>query len=248
MLLFISFSGITSHANSAQLYWEGKPGASVCTLDENTPIAVESEELVFDLSNPNRIGGGRVTASYEMKNTSDIALHSDMVFPLLSSVSDFDPESVSITSGGENTAFEVYIGGKAESADGFNLASELETLNERKYSPKIVDPQSGGTLYTFNISSARESLELIVDIRPGDNVRVIGKGFNGYEINDDGLMKVTAYWSPLALQQETITLYAVGGELDCPYLVYINTGIEHACKLRSESARCSCNYRYICHF
>src|SRR5690554_875888 len=81
-------------SNSGPTYWEGRPSSQVLSIDQNTPITVEKEDLVFDFSvnddpktrelyGEGYTLGGKVTASYQMHNPTDEPLKIQMAFPFI---------------------------------------------------------------------------------------------------------------------------------------------------------------------
>lgn len=81
-----------THANSAQIYFEGGTGVEHIVLKEDSPIRINSEELTFDFEKGEEIEvyGYRypnlfasVYVKYEMENTSASPQKVDMVFPFV---------------------------------------------------------------------------------------------------------------------------------------------------------------------
>ncbi|MDO4792771.1 MAG: hypothetical protein Q3993_01215 [Filifactor alocis] len=81
-----------THANSAQIYFEGGTGVEHIVLKEDSPIRINSEELTFDFEKggeievygyhyPNLFAS--VYVKYEMQNTADSPQKVDMVFPFV---------------------------------------------------------------------------------------------------------------------------------------------------------------------
>ena len=53
MLILTLFMPV--YANSGPVYWQGYPAAEMMSVEPDTPITVESEELVFDFSQQGHI-------------------------------------------------------------------------------------------------------------------------------------------------------------------------------------------------
>ncbi len=80
---------VPSSANSALTQWGGKDVNGVVTTDEDCPIVVEHEKLVFDINNlptPDEafstvIDNSTVTAEYTFYNPSDMTVSAKLAFP-----------------------------------------------------------------------------------------------------------------------------------------------------------------------
>ena len=61
-------------ANSGPVFWKGYPYSDIMLIEENSPITVKNENLIFDFSDDNGSDYtivGKVTATYEMANSAD---------------------------------------------------------------------------------------------------------------------------------------------------------------------------------
>ncbi|HYE84698.1 MAG TPA: hypothetical protein VEG39_21355 [Clostridia bacterium] len=87
----LSFS-IMVFANSGPAFWQGYPASEVMSIEENSPISVKSEKLVFDFSNcddPDFTISGKVMATYEMVNPTEELRPVRMVFPFVGTLRNF---------------------------------------------------------------------------------------------------------------------------------------------------------------
>lgn len=86
-----AFPLTSASANSAQTYWSGSTASGAAVLEENCPIVVEGEKLVFDLRDfPSNYYeaqedflayGGKVTAQYRFYNPADYTVKATLAFP-----------------------------------------------------------------------------------------------------------------------------------------------------------------------
>ena len=219
-LLTVMLMCVPAYANSAQVYWESVPGLSVCTLDEDTPVTVESEELLFDLSSTDWSGGGKVSAAYKMNNPTDGLITSQMVFPIISAPCEFLAESVKITADGENVPYSLYIGDVVNDEQSFDLSTALKALDGTRYTPQSFDCDEQGTLYTFNIDTQRERLELSMSFMPVTGAYILSSGFFNFHTADDGTVTIGSSYIPGVTQEGDILLYVIGAELDFDISAY----------------------------
>ncbi|MGJ0848571.1 hypothetical protein ACR77J_18025 [Tissierella praeacuta] len=99
--MLISFINL-GYANSGLTYWEGYLSSKILSIEENSLIVVENEDLIFDFSKEEYLErgdhsmSGLVTATYRMSNQSNDNQTIQRVFPAISSLWQFNPENISI--------------------------------------------------------------------------------------------------------------------------------------------------------
>lgn len=84
----IYMSTMPVYANSAPSYWEAFPYSEILVVEEDSPITVDREHLTFDFSEANDDGEfhspvGKVTADYQMTNSTNDVLTVQMAFPFV---------------------------------------------------------------------------------------------------------------------------------------------------------------------
>lgn len=188
-------------ANSAPTRYTGGVYGESLAVDEDCPVTVLSETLVFD-----QIGQAgsydltaRVTARYRMHNPTDTPLSVPMAFALEDVPAQLDLSAVSVTADGEALPLHLYAG---------------ETVYP-SYTPARFDPAAEGFLYTFTPGPGREETEEDVTITfPADAVAVV-QGCSAYGWQDDGRPQlVIAPWddAPITLFSFEELDYQVTGE------------------------------------
>lgn len=168
LLLFLmsSISTIVVTANSGPTYWQGTSGAELLSIDEDTPIEVIEENLVFDfreIADEGYTISSWITASYEMHNTSEDIENAMMTFPMMS----FNPinhEDIQITVDGEKVAYELHPHSIYEDEDRefSNIVGNIQS-DYRK--DTIFNGSTDGNLWTLNLrTSSSEYKEITLDL------------------------------------------------------------------------------------
>lgn len=86
MIPFFSVKEVGAKANSAQRYFYGETASGVALLDDESPLVITNERLVFDIQGfshgkiENRLIN-TVKAEYTIHNPSEYTVTSDLVFP-----------------------------------------------------------------------------------------------------------------------------------------------------------------------
>lgn len=148
-------------ANSGPVRWEGYAHGEMLAVEENCPIEVQHEELVFDLRQGTQgryTIGGTITATYTMRNPTDTARRVEMAFPLIAELSRFSPAEAHVRVDGQPVETALYIGEQyssdAQSSDGnalpdYSFARILAALQPEGYTPVRFDPAQEAVIYTF---------------------------------------------------------------------------------------------------
>lgn len=69
ILAAFMLSSATAFANSGPTFWQGYPSSDMLLIEQDSPIAVKNENLIFDFSdydNSDYAISGKVSATYEM--------------------------------------------------------------------------------------------------------------------------------------------------------------------------------------
>ncbi|NLX77997.1 MAG: hypothetical protein GXZ01_11640 [Clostridiaceae bacterium] len=187
-----------SFANSLPSYWEGYPSYEVLSVDENSPIEVKSEHLLFDISEFKEYRytiTGRVTAAYEMFNPTDEDLTVQMAFPFITRLDAFSKDDISITADNENIPFEIYIGEpvegysrtETEQENFLDISRITKAINTAPFQGRIFSETDKGVLYTFEVVPENEE-EIRFSVAFNDidaRTKIAADGFNSFEGGQD---------------------------------------------------------------
>ena len=223
LIVLYLLSSQIAMANSGPTYWQGYPSSEVLAVDENCPIEVEGENLVFDFSGNSSVGyniGGQVKASYEMINPINKDLTVQMAFPLVSSLKNFSPGNVAIIVDGKYLPYDLYIGdvassnvnyAKQENAVSFDFKDILSTVSNQTYQAEHFSEYEKGKLYTLDVKPTTEkSINFAVDFEIDmERTRVLTNGFNGYERSGQKV-RISAWCN----QPETLEIFLLGDDID----------------------------------
>src|SRR5690554_1557020 len=176
LLVSILLTGSVTYANSGPTFWEGYPSSEILVIDEDSPISVEKEELLFDFTNEEvkDLGGynlaSLVTASYTMNNTSVRHQNVQMAFPLISRIRDFNPNHIKIEVDGESIPYQVFIGdlvnqGSKKDGDSneWDFSAIVNSISSSPYIPQNYKLDDMGMLYTYSIGPSGDE-EINIEI------------------------------------------------------------------------------------
>lgn len=215
LILLILISN-TAIANSGPTYWKGYPTFEVLSIEKNSPITIENEDLVFDFSKKeylehgNHSISGLVTATYRMSNQSKENQTVQMAFPFVSSLRFFNPYDVAIKVDNQNIPFDIYIGDNPVEYN-LNFDAITKSISRDILNPKNYDLNEAGTLYTYDVRTVGiENLRFVIDFFYDDEkTKIVGKGFNSYGW-EDGQARVSAW----IRDEETVEVFAIGEDID----------------------------------
>lgn len=234
LLVSILLTGSTTYANSGPTFWEGYPSSEILVIDEDSPISVEKEELLFDFTNEEvkDLGGynlaSLVTASYTMNNTSKKHQRVQMAFPLISRIRDFDPKHIQIEVDGESIPYQVFIGdlvNQGPNKDGdskkWDFSAIVNSISSSPYIPKNYKLDDMGRLYTYDISPPGDE-EIFIRISYSydkNKTKVICKGFNGYHFSEDNgtINESLTTW---VRENESFEVFVLGQDIDLKITAY----------------------------
>ena len=221
IMFILLICSISAEANLGPVYWYGYPSYNVLAVDENSPIAVEKEDLVFDFSKSNIKGysiNGSGSAAYVMKNTSGDTKAVQMAFPYISSLQNLKSNSPVIKCNGAVIPYEVYLGQNidVETTSGDNGESQVNfkniegSISDKPYSAVSFNDGEKGTLYQIevNTQSAQEiSYEVSFNYN-SEKTKVIVNGFNGSRVGN-GKVNVSKW----CYGQETFEILILGEDI-----------------------------------
>ncbi len=221
-------AGGVANANSAQRYWHGSAASGVTVTDENCPVTVESELLVFDITEfPEKYYsedeeaafneyGVKVTAQYSFYNPADYDVDMNVVFPL-GFLPDYYPRTVKDDTARYNiTADGVPVERRLRHTFSpypeFNADNEIALIIDGYKKDGFYSPELAVHKYVLTVKNLQNTdaysvyaETYIVD----DAERRIIADANGYGGDDYG-QKLG--WTVRA--GDTVEIYSVGKELD----------------------------------
>lgn len=226
-LIITPFSKVL--ANSAPVYWEGYPSTVIMSVDRDTDIRVDSEKLLFDLSEGLKGGYSplcRITATYTMSAGKDTK--STMAFPYIGSLQSLYEGEVRITADGEAVPFSLLFGEPAEGYGTFSdsekknpqpFSSILSTVSNTDYEPLSFDADEKATLVSIDVKKTGSSSLMIsvpMDLQ-GKDTDIIALDFNGYSREGDR-MELKSWVD----STDTIEFLVIGDSFDVAVEGYID--------------------------
>lgn len=225
LIMLISFVNL-GYANSGPTFWHGYPSLEILSIEENSPIVVENEDLIFDFSKDEYLEygdysiSGLVTAIYRMSNQSSEDQTVQMAFPIISSLRRFNPEEIDIKIDNKSIPFDIYIGDEVgnirnrkddQEDDRLDFEQILKSINREVYLPQNYDLNEIGTLYTYNVSrTSEEDVNFVIEYTyDREKTRLITKGFNGYW-EDNGEIRISSWIH----DKEILEIYVIGEDID----------------------------------
>lgn len=249
VLVTIIFLSSIVGANSGPTYWEGYPSMEILSIQENSPIVVEKENLSFDFKDPklqdfnDYSKFASVTASYEMLNPSDERVTAQMAFPIISRTSDFRTNDVEITNNGESIPFQIFIGPSvsdlvdSSNEDGPNkidFDKIVNSITRADYIPVNFQLDDIGRLYKFDVENTSDKgMHFIIDFTYNqEKTKIISNGFNSYHDNQEkNITEVGSYIH----RKGNLELFVIGEDIDFNINSYYD----------SERKEKTDNYSYI---
>lgn len=210
-------------ANSGPVFWQGYPSSDVMSIEENSPIAIKNENLVFDFSDTNGLSyalSGEVTASYEMANPTNETQSVQMAFPFIGKLDNLLAKEIAINADGHELPYDIYIGDvvnshgspfqKEEDAS-FDFASIIETITDETYKAENFSENEKGKHYLIEVKPTTDQrINFAVDFNfDSEKTKVITTGFNRYEA--DGVNTRIAAW---CYESRTLEIFVLGENID----------------------------------
>lgn len=224
MIIFLLLYPDSVSANSGPVYWPGYPSSQVISVTRNSPIKVLGEDLVFDFTDDVHNDyslSGKVTAVYEMLNPTGEPQVVQMAFPIVESISRLSREDILITVDNNSVPFEVYIGdaveghgiGKQNDTEnpGFDFAQIINSLTDKSYQAESFAENEKAILHIIEVKpTADERINFALDFNfDSDKTRVLTKGFNRYERDNDQTRIASWCYEP-----ETLEILVLGEKID----------------------------------
>ncbi len=214
LLLAFLVAIIPISANSGPVYWEGYPSSNILAIEENSPIRVEEENLVFDFSQGEEAFysvSGKVTATYKMLNPTTEAYSAQMAFPFISQVKSRGLEDIAITVDGNPIPYEIYIGEVVRDREQFNFTNIVHTISSERYQGVNFNTNQKAKLYTINVRPTTEQrINFAIDFDfDHEETKIVTTGFNRYE-RDGGKMRVAAW----CYEEEQLEILVLGEDIE----------------------------------
>lgn len=211
IIITVMLFNFSAYANSGPLVREESPGFSMAPAG-STPISIVRENLKFDISGQKE-SAAKVTASYEMMNTSDAPVKQAMLFPYVTSDSRGFEGSVRITAGGKPVEFKTFRlddipffssnsglnfkdNANEELSQAIDMGNIIKMLNNAEYSPKNYSPNEVVKIYTIHMPKREKQYQAEVAFKLDSNkVKLLYCNFHGTTWNSDGSGKLMT-WVP----------------------------------------------------
>ena len=234
VLICVFLFNIIVYANSAPIYMPDYPSIGIFSVDENTPIEVLKENLLFDFTEEDDntySPRGKVSATYEMQNSSneDVSVH--MAFPFIERFSEFSPDDIIITANDEIISYDTYLGEtidnsmnpfqEPENAD-FSIEKIIKSITDKKYTANNFKENETGKLYRFKVSSTDDKINFAVSFDFNhEKTKIILNGFNRFERNDNNIRIASG-----VREEETMEIYVLGEDISFAVKGYTSGNLE----------------------
>ena len=234
VLICVFLFNIIVYANSAPIYMPDYPSIGIFSVDENTPIEVLKENLLFDFTEEDDntySPRGKVSATYEMQNSSneDVSVH--MAFPFIERFSEFSPDDIIITANDEIISYDTYLGEtidnsmnpfqEPENAD-FSIEKIIKSITDKKYTANNFKENETGKLYRFKVSSTDDKINFAVSFDYNyEKTKIILNGFNRFERNDNNIRIASG-----VREEETMEIYVLGEDISFAVQGYTSGNLE----------------------
>lgn len=197
LLLIVILYPVKALANTGPVTWYEYPDISLMTIDENTSIVVEKEDLHFDFSEDISTGFsmvGKVSAKYFMKNTEAKDIVAPMVFPMIQNIWAREDAHIEVLVNGEPQSYEVFYGKNADETnhndkelveEKVELKDILEAVTSKPYEPINFSYNDIGTLYRIHFDSKEDmNVEAKFTLNRAGS-KILSKGNNSYGYTED---------------------------------------------------------------
>jgi hypothetical protein len=216
--------------NSGPTYWEGRPSSQVLSIDQNTPITVEREDLAFDFSvnddpktrelyDEGHTLCGKVIASYQMHNPTDEPLKVQMAFPFIGPLYSLSAQDILISADGQTLPYETFVGDSVGSSrstsredreSSFDFAKIASSITYETYKAENFKEYEMGKLYTITVSpKSEQEINYAIDFQfDPEKTKIITRGFNRFEREDNKIRN--AAWCD---RPTTLEFYVLGEDI-----------------------------------
>lgn len=223
LAVIIYFFPALALANSGPVYWYGHPSSDIMLIEANSPIKIESENLVFDFSDSEKFSdtiNGKVTATYEMFNPTDEVQSVEMVFPFVERLDSFSKDDIVITANNSELSYDIYIGDvvnsygdplQVDKEASFDFNKIVSTITNDLYEARDFNEKEKGKLYTIEVKpTTDERINFVVNFEYDSNkTKVLTNSFNSYGY-DGKTTEITAWsYEPVILE-----IFVLGEDID----------------------------------
>lgn len=220
-VMFSSF--IIAFANSGPVFWKGYPSSDIMSVDNDSKISVKGENLVFDFSDiddSNYTISGKVTAAYDMVNTTGEQKSVQMAFPFVGKLDSLSSEDIVIKADGSPLPYDIYIGDvvnshgnpflEDRSAD-YDFKTIVGNITDEAYKGKNFSGNEVGKLYTIEVTpKVDQGVYFEFDFNFNyDKTKIIVYGFNGYK-RDGENVRMTAWCN----KSVALEVYVLGEDIE----------------------------------
>ncbi len=225
--VILSFSA-TAFTNSGPVFWQGYPSSDILSIEDNSPILVENENLVFDFSEPGShyTMSGKVTATYDMLNPTSEQQLVHMAFPFVGTLDSLLQSDIVITADHSLLPYTVYVGDVVDSyghspqedkQESFDFANILKTITDDPYKAEIFTENEKGKLYTIEVKPTTEqNINFAVDFNfDSEKINVLTNGFNRYERDGEKTRIATWCYNP-----EVLEIFVLGEDIELKINAY----------------------------
>jgi len=184
----ICLGAVPVFGNSAPSYWKSHPYSEVLAVEEDSPITVDREHLIFDFSGAGDDDGsrgmmspvGRVIAEYQMTNPSDDTLTVQMAFPFAANLYNLSVTDITVRADGDAVPYDIYI-----DPDGIDLS--IGNISNQEWTLPGFDLDSEAKLFRFALSSRENPyLEFVISFDTDrEQTFLIGKDFHAVSYSEE---------------------------------------------------------------
>lgn len=221
-ILLFTFS-INAFANSGPVFWQGYPSSVIMSVDDNSPIMIKGEELIFDFTNyegAHYTISGMVNATYNMVNSADENQTVLMAFPFVGRLGGFTREDIKITVDGNMLPYDLYIGDivgnlrnstEQEKKKVFDFETVVNNITDDTYKAANFSDDEMGKLYTIHVKPTTDlGINFAVNFNFNhEKTKVITNGFNRLERNNRETM--IAAWCH---EPRTLEIFVLGENIE----------------------------------
>lgn len=222
---------IIAFANSGPTFWRGYPSSDIMSIDPDSKISVKGENLVFDFSHSDYSYytiSGKVTADYDMVNTTSEKKSVQMAFPFVGKLDSLSREDINITADGSSLPYDIYLGDVVNShgnpfiedrAADYDFSTIVGGITNESYKGKNFSGNEMGKLYTIEMTpKVEKGVNLAVDFNLNhEKTKILAYGFNGYERNDKKA-RITAW----CYKPEVLKVFVLGEDIEFNINGYID--------------------------
>ena len=222
-------------ANAGPTFWQGYPSSSVMLIDEDSPIRVDKENLIFDFTDEGFLDysiNARVTANYKMSNPTGEISKVQMAFPFIASIDRLIAKDIVVSFDKKEIPYNIYIGSTIRGYAGpfsesshtnYDFVDILNTITNEAYRAESFKQTDKGKLYTIDVKPGRDQgINFAIDFDfDYEKTNILIDGFNGYG-REDGKTKLTAW----CYKAEILEIFVLGGDINFKVSGYMDGGLE----------------------